>query len=88
MSRGAEIKIADSRLMICDEMPDMGVRSPKAYNGSPVGFYVYVENVDQAWKRAVGAGAKEVSPLADMFWGDRTGRLQDPSGTCGRSPSM
>jgi PhnB protein len=66
--------------MLSDEMPDMDVRSPKAYNGTPVGFYVYVDNVDEAWRRAVGAGAKEVSPLTDMFWGDRTGCLQDPFG--------
>jgi PhnB protein len=76
----AEIQIGDSRVMLSDEMPDMDVRSPKAYNGTPVGFYVYVENVDEAWRRAVDAGAKEVSPLTDMFWGDRIGSLQDPFG--------
>jgi uncharacterized glyoxalase superfamily protein PhnB len=76
----AEIQIGDSRVMLSDEMPEMDVRSPKAYNGTPVGFYVYVENVDAAWQRALDAGAKQVSPLADMFWGDRTGRLQDPFG--------
>jgi PhnB protein len=76
----AEIQIGDSRVMLSDEMPDMDARSPKAYNGTPVGFYVYVENVDEAWRRAVDAGAKEVSPLTDMFWGDRTGSLQDPFG--------
>jgi predicted enzyme related to lactoylglutathione lyase len=53
----AEIQIGDSRVMLSDEMPDMDARSPKAYNGTPVGFYVYVENVDEAWRRAVGAGA-------------------------------
>jgi uncharacterized glyoxalase superfamily protein PhnB len=58
----------------------MGSKSPKAYGGSPVSFYVYVDKVDAAWKRAVDAGAKPVMPLADMFWGDRTGRLEDPFG--------
>ena len=48
--------------------------------GTPVGFYVYVENVDAAWKRALSAGAKVKHPLTDMFWGDRTGCLEDPFG--------
>ena len=76
----AEIRIGDSRLMIADEMPEMGNKGPKALDGSPVSFYVYVNNVDAAWKRAVGAGAKELMPLENMFWGDRTGRLEDPYG--------
>jgi uncharacterized glyoxalase superfamily protein PhnB len=76
----AELRIGDSVVMLGEEMPDMGAKSPKAYGGSPVGFYVYVENVDAAWERAVKAGAKPVMPLANMFWGDRTGRLEDPFG--------
>ncbi|HEY3013025.1 MAG TPA: VOC family protein [Gemmatimonadales bacterium] len=76
----AEFRIGDSVMMLCDEMPDMAAKSPEAYGGSPVGFYVYVEDVDAAWKRAVDAGAKPTMPLQDMFWGDRTGRLEDPFG--------
>ncbi len=76
----AEMRIGDSVMMIAPEMPDMGTSSPKKYGGSPVGFYVYVEDVDAAWKRALDAGAKSTMPLADMFWGDRTGRLEDPFG--------
>lgn len=76
----AEIKIGDSTIMLADEMPDMGGRSPKSIGGTPVNFFVYGENVDAAWKRAVDAGAKEVVPLADQFWGDRTGCLEDPFG--------
>jgi len=76
----AELRIGDSVVMLGEEMPDMGAKSPKAYGGSPVGFYVYVENVDAAWERAVKAGAKPVRPLTNMFWGDRTGRLEDPFG--------
>ncbi len=76
----AELKIGDSIVMLGDEMPEMGAKGPKAYGGSPVSFYVYVAKVDAAWKRAVDAGAKVVMPLADMFWGDRTGRLEDPFG--------
>ena len=76
----AEFRIGDSVLMLMDEMPDMGSKSPKTLGGTSVGFYVYVENVDAAWKRAVDAGAKQVMPLQDMFWGDRTGRVEDPFG--------
>jgi PhnB protein len=76
----AEIRIGDSVLMLADEMPDMGSKSPQAYGGSPVTFYIYVEDVDAAWKRAMDAGAKPVMPPADMFWGDRTGWLEDPFG--------
>jgi PhnB protein len=76
----AELRIGDSVIMLHEEMPEMGSKSPKSYGGTPVGFYVYVENVDAAWKRAVDAGAKPTMPLQDMFWGDRTGRLEDPFG--------
>jgi PhnB protein len=76
----AELRIGDSRLMLADEMPEMGNKGPKAIGGSPLSFYVYVNNVDVSWKRAVDAGAKVVMPLEDMFWGDRTGRLEDPFG--------
>ncbi len=76
----AELEIGDSAIMLTDEMPQMDSKSPKAYGGSPVGFYVYVQDVNAAWQRAVDAGAKPVMPLADMFWGDRMGRLEDPFG--------
>lgn len=76
----AEIKLGDSIVMLADEMPDMGGKGPKSIGGTPVSFFVYGENVDAAWKRAVDAGCKEVVPLADQFWGDRTGCLEDPFG--------
>jgi uncharacterized glyoxalase superfamily protein PhnB len=76
----AEIRIGDSVLMLGEEMRDMNRRSPKNFGGTPVSFYVYVENVDAAWKRAVDAGAKATMPPADMFWGDRTGTVEDPFG--------
>jgi PhnB protein len=76
----AEIRVGDSVIMLGDEMPEQGARSPKSYGGTPVSFFVYRENVDAEWKRAVDAGAKEVMPLQDMFWGDRTGCLEDPFG--------
>lgn len=76
----AEIRIGDSVLMLGDEMPEMGAQGPEARGGTSVSFFIYGDNVDAAWKRAVDAGAKEVVPLADQFWGDRTGCLVDPFG--------
>jgi PhnB protein len=76
----AELRIGDSIIMLADEMPDQGGRGPKSIGGTPVSFFVYGENVDAAWKRAIDAGAKPVVPLADQFWGDRTGCLEDPFG--------
>ena len=75
----AELRIGDSTVMLSDEIPNTA-KSPAAYGGSPVSFYVYVEDVESAWKRAVDAGAKIVMPLTDMFWGDRLGALDDPFG--------
>jgi PhnB protein len=76
----AEIRIGDSTIMLGDEMPNHGGKGPKSYGGTPVSFFVYRENVDAAWKRAMDAGAKEVMPLADQFWGDRAGCFEDPFG--------
>jgi len=76
----AEIRIGESRIMLGDEMPEQGGRGPKSYGGTPVSFFVYRENVDEAWKRAVDAGGKPIMPLADQFWGDRAGCFEDPFG--------
>jgi PhnB protein len=76
----AEIRIGDSRVMLADEYPDMGFRSPKAYGGSPLGLHLYVEDVDAVARQAVAAGAREVKPVKDQFYGDRTGSFEDPFG--------
>jgi uncharacterized glyoxalase superfamily protein PhnB len=76
----AELRIGDSTIMLADEMPEQGAKGPKSFGGTPVSFFVYGENVDAAWKRAVDAGAKPIMPLDDQFWGDRTGCLEDPFG--------
>jgi PhnB protein len=76
----AEFRIGNSVMMLGEEMPNMGGKSPQALGGSPVSFFIYLENVDQAWQRALDAGAKQVMPLADMFWGDRAGCVDDPFG--------
>lgn len=76
----AELKIGNSMLMLCEEVPQMGARSPQAIGGSPVTIHLYVEDADAIYNRAVEAGAKVTMPLADQFWGDRYGKLVDPFG--------
>jgi len=76
----AEIQIGDSHIMLADEFPDMGFRSPQAYGGSPVSIYLYVEDVDAIADRAVAAGAKLDRPVQDQFYGDRSGGMKDPFG--------
>jgi PhnB protein len=73
----AELVIGNSILMMGDEHPEMSCKSAETMGGSPISFYVYVENVDQAFRRALEAGAKSQMDVADMFWGDRTGTVQD-----------
>ena len=76
----AQLRIGDSAIMLVDEMPGMGSLGPKSLKGSPVTIHLYVEDVDASVKRAVAAGAKITMPVADMFWGDRYGCLEDPFG--------
>jgi uncharacterized glyoxalase superfamily protein PhnB len=74
------IRIGDSAVMLAEETPDWGAISPLTLKGSPVTLHVYVEDADQAFKRAIAAGATSVMEPADMFWGDRYGVLKDPFG--------
>lgn len=67
-------------VMLSDEYPEMGHRSPQTLGGSPVLLHIYVENVDATVERAVAAGGKLVRPVADQFYGDRAGGVEDPSG--------
>jgi len=76
----AEIKIGDSIIMLADEFPEIGARSPESYGGSPVTLMLYVEDVDAVFNRAVAAGAKVDRPVANQFYGDRTGGIIDPFG--------
>ena len=75
----AMIKIGDSLLMLNDEFPEHGVVAPKT-SDTGVSLHIYMDNVDQLFNRAVGAGAQVKMPLADMFWGDRYGKVVDPFG--------
>jgi PhnB protein len=76
----AELVIGDSTVMLADEYPDMGHRSPKTLGGTPVSLVLYIEDVDTVFKRAVDAGAKSVRPVENQFYGDRMGTLEDPFG--------
>ncbi len=76
----AEIKIGDSHIMMADEVPEMGFRGPETLGGSPVGILLYVKDVDSMFAQALAAGGKELKPLADQFYGDRSGTLTDPFG--------
>jgi PhnB protein len=76
----AELKIGDGYLMLSEEMPDMGFRGPLALGGTPVSLLVYVEDVDAVFERALAQGAESKRPIADQFYGDRSGTLVDPFG--------
>lgn len=76
----AEIKIGEAPIMIADEYPEMGFRSPQSLGGSPVTIHLYVEDVDATANLAIAAGAKMLKPVEDQFYGDRAGRLEDPFG--------
>jgi len=76
----AEVQIGDSHVMLADEFPEMGFRSPKSIGGTPVMMHLYVEDVDAAVTRAASAGAKVVRAVEDQFYGDRGGKIEDPFG--------
>ena len=76
----AELEIGDSLLMLADEFPEMGMRSPKAVGGTPVTISVYLDDVDGAFERAVQGGAKPLRQIENQFYGDRTGQFEDPFG--------
>lgn len=76
----AEIKIGDSPIMLADEFPEMGYKSPGTLGGSPVSLMIYVADVDTIFAQAVAAGGKVQRPVKDQFYGDRSGTLEDPFG--------
>ena len=76
----AEIQIGDSRMLLADEFPEWDARSPETIGGSAVFIMLYVEDVDAVVSRAVAAGAKLLQPVADQFYGDRSGSIVDPFG--------
>lgn len=76
----AEIQIGDSHIMLADEYPEMGYRSPQSLGGSGISLMVYVEGVDEMFRQALSSGAQELQPVKDQFYGDRSGTLKDPFG--------
>lgn len=76
----AEIRIGDAHIMLAEENPEWGNVSAQTLNGSPVSFMIYVPDVDAAFARALAAGCTQVRPVADQFYGDRTGTCKDPYG--------
>lgn len=76
----AELKIGDAKIMLCDEFPEMGARSPQAFGGTAVSIHLYTKNVDTIVKAAVTAGAKLLMPVQDTYYGDRSGSIEDPFG--------
>jgi PhnB protein len=76
----AELWFGESLVMLADEFPDMGVKGPRAFGGSPVVLSVYVGDVDATVEKAIAAGATVTRPVADQFYGDRVGQIEDPFG--------
>jgi len=76
----AEMRVGDTVVMLADEWPGIHERAPASAQATTASLYCYVPNCDTAYSRAIQAGGKEIFPLADMFWGDRMGKFQDPFG--------
>ncbi|TGD71779.1 VOC family protein [Mangrovimicrobium sediminis] len=76
----AELQIGDSVLMLADACPEIDFPSASEIGGTAVGIHLYVEDVDAVFAQALQAGATELQPVADQFYGDRTGTLRDPFG--------
>ena len=77
----AEIRIGDSPIMLADESPEMGAKSARTIGGSPISLMVYVGDVDAQVAQAVAAGATLTRPVANQFYGDRAGGVDDPFGS-------
>jgi PhnB protein len=76
----AELEIGDAVIMLADEHPESNARGPRSVGGTPVSLHMYVEDADAVFRRAVEAGAKELRPVEDQFYGDRLGSFEDPFG--------
>jgi PhnB protein len=76
----AEIKIGNSPIMLADEFPEMGHKSPESLGGSSVSILLYVPDADKTFAQALKAGGKQLQPLKDQFYGDRSGTITDPFG--------
>jgi PhnB protein len=75
-----QLRIAGGLLHLADEFPEIGVLAPPSIGGTPVVLALEVADAEALFAQAVAAGAEIRQPLADMFWGDRHGQLEDPFG--------
>jgi len=76
----APVKFGPATVMLGDEYPEHGFRGPLALGGTTVAIHLHVSDVDQAFERAVSAGASVVVPLKNQFWGERIAIVRDPFG--------
>lgn len=76
----AELKIGGGTIMLAEEVPDMDIKAPPTIGGSAVGLQMYVDDADDVFRKAIGAGATEFKPVCDQFYGDRSGTFDDPFG--------
>ena len=76
----AEIKVGPATLMLSDEYPENGIKGPRTLGGTSFSIHLHVTNVDEAFERAVRAGASVARPLKDQFYGERSGTVRDPFG--------
>jgi PhnB protein len=76
----SELSLCGGRYMLASEFPEMGFKAPESYGGTPVSLLFYVTDVDAVFAGAIEAGATEMKPVRDEFYGDRTGTLKDPFG--------
>ena len=76
----AELRIGDSLIMLADEFPDMDIRGPDSFGGSPISLHLYVDDVDKVARQVVAAGGTVKRPVENQFYGDRMGTFADPFG--------
>ena len=76
----AEVEMGGSVIMLSDEFPEMDIKAPTAGQNASIKIHLYVSDVDVFFNHAIANGAKVIQPLADQFYGDRSGGLSDPSG--------
>ena len=74
----AEIQVGNARVMMGNPSQEWGGKSAKSFGGSPVSFFVYVDDVEAVFSKAKDAGMSVCKDIEDMFWGDRMGTLRDP----------
>jgi len=78
--RHAQLRIGDSLVLLSDEFPELDMQGPRAFGGTPVSLLVFVADVDDVFERAIKAGCRSIWSVRDQFYGDRSGKFEDPFG--------